>query len=220
MNRNFINLSWQVTWEKQDCGNISATRRNFHKRKWLQLNKNGKTQHEQNKIALSNCNHKYLSCNVIVSPSAKLYGASHQMEHCCNGIDPRRADVKLHSVCPLFLLKKKKNLLPHNSAAVPKLEKCFHFFSTRKVALLVFWNDFSTFPFILPLGQHLQDRATLAAEEGRRKNCQWAVWGTHCPSIFLLPHKTDRMFLRQNLQFALNTRASPWTCHHWERRNR
>lgn len=100
MNRNFINLSWQVTCEKQNCGNISATKGNFHKWKRLQPNKYGKTQQEHNKIALSNCNHKYLSCNVIFSPSAKLYGACYQMEHCCNGFDPHRADVKLRGVWP------------------------------------------------------------------------------------------------------------------------
>lgn len=65
-----------------------------------ELNEHGKTQQEHSKIALSNRNRKYLSWNIIFSPSAKLYGAYHQMEHCCNDIDPSRADVKLHSVWP------------------------------------------------------------------------------------------------------------------------
>lgn len=57
----------------------------------------GKTQQKHKKSALSNCNNKFLSCNIIFSPRAKLYGAYYQMEH-CNVIDPRRADVRLQSV--------------------------------------------------------------------------------------------------------------------------
>lgn len=46
----------------------------------MAANEYGKIQQDNNKIALSSCNHKYLSCHIMCSPYAKLYGTYHQME--------------------------------------------------------------------------------------------------------------------------------------------
>lgn len=74
-----------------------------------------------------------------------------------------------------FSLKKKKSHLPHNSGAVPKLEKQRFFFLTRKRSLLIFWNYFSTFLFSFLLAQHFKEGAMIVAEVGRRKTCHLAV---------------------------------------------
>jgi len=64
----------------------------------LQLNNYSKTQQDNKKIALSNCNHKQLSCHVISSPHARLYEATINQSVAATALTP----AELMGNCTVF----------------------------------------------------------------------------------------------------------------------